>query len=144
MNTIKLAAVAIAAGLLAACQSTPSQFNGTTGYQIEQKNADSAVLVYTLAARKDRQLDENKLQHACQKVLKSNQTFKLKVLSITEIANPANDKQDQYGIKLGNSRTSIGLANTPSTNNSEGYAAQQILETRPSTLHVVRYTCTSN
>ena len=35
----------------------------------------------------------------------------------------------------------IRLSNSPDFNNSEGYATRQALETRPSTLKVVRYTC---
>ncbi|EXV40830.1 hypothetical protein ABTE62_18850, partial [Acinetobacter baumannii] len=36
---------------------------------------------------------------------------------------------------------SFGLSNTPSLNNGEDYATRQALEARPSTLKVVRYTC---
>ena len=61
------------------------------------------------------------------------------MLSVNEIMNPT--QQEQYGVKLGNSRTTFGLTNSPDLNNSEGYATRQALEARPSTLKVVRYHC---
>lgn len=126
---------------LSACQTTPRQYNGVTGYQIENQTADTVTLAYTLAGRANQQLDANKLQRACQKVLGTNKTYKISVLSINEIANPAAIPDEQYGVQLGHSRTSIGLSNTQSVNSSENYATRQALEARPSTLHVVRYTC---
>jgi hypothetical protein len=125
---------------LSACQTTPRQYNGVTGYQIENQTADSATLAYTLSGRADRDLDADKLQRACQKVLGANKNYKISVLSTNEIINPQTAK-DQAGVQLGHSRTSFGLSNTPSLNNSEDYATRQALDTRPSTLHVVRYTC---
>ncbi len=125
--------------LIAACQSSPHQYNGVTGYQIENKTTTSATIAYTLAAHSNRDIDEKKLQHACKQVLGAEKTYKISVLSINEIMNPT--QQEQYGIKLGNSRTTFGLSNSPDLNNSEGYATRQALETRPTTLKVVRYTC---
>ncbi|WP_038341959.1 hypothetical protein [Acinetobacter sp. A47] len=125
--------------LIAACQSSPHQYNGVTGYQIENKTTTSATIAYTLAAHSNRDIDEKKLQHACKQVLGAEKTYKISILSINEIMNPT--QQEQYGIKLGNSRTTFGLSNSPDLNNSEGYATRQALETRPTTLKVVRYTC---
>jgi len=115
---------------------------GNTGYQIESQDNNSATLVYTLAGRVERKLDEDKLQRACQKVLNNNKTYQLKLLSVNEIANPAAAAPEQQGIKLGKLNTSFSLSDTPNLNNSEGYATRQALETKPSTLRVVRYTCT--
>lgn len=126
---------------LTACQTTPRQFNGVTGYQIENQSENSATLAYTLAGRANQQIDADKLQRACQKVLGLNKTYKISVLSTNEIANPATESEAKYGVQLGHSRTSLGLSNTQSVNSSENYATRQALETRPSTLHVVRYTC---
>ena len=126
--------------LVAACQSTPHQYNGVTGYKIENKTTTSATLTYTLAARGNSDVDEKKLQHACKQVLGMEKTYKISILSSTEIMNPT--KQEQYGVQLGNSRATFGLSNSPDLNNSEGYATRQALETRPTTLKVVRYTCT--
>ncbi|WP_089604370.1 hypothetical protein [Acinetobacter piscicola] len=126
---------------LAACQTTPRQYNGATGYQIENQSSNSATLAYTLSGRADRDLDEDKLQRACKKVLGENKAYKISVLSVNEIINPQVVSNDQKGVQLGHSRTSFGLSNTPNLNNSEDYATRQALETRPSTLHVVRYTC---
>ncbi|MDH0032103.1 MULTISPECIES: hypothetical protein [unclassified Acinetobacter] len=125
--------------LVAACQSTPHQYNGVTGYEIESKTATSATLAYTLAARGNSDVDEKKLQHACKQVLGMEKTYKISILSVNEIMNPT--KQEQYGVQLGNSRATFGLSNSPDLNNSEGYATRQALETRPTTLKVVRYTC---
>lgn len=126
---------------LSACQSTPRQYNGNTGYQIENKTAHSATLAYTLAGRSNQQLDERKLQRACQQVLGTTQTYKLTILSVNEIANPAAVQNARDGLQVGNSRMSVGLTDTPSLNNSEGYATRQALDAKPSTLKVVRYTC---
>lgn len=125
--------------LVAACQSTPHQYNGVTGYKIENKTTTSATLAYTLAARGNSEVDEKKLQHACKQVLGMEKTYKISILSVNEIMNPT--KQEQYGVQLGNSRATFGLSNSPDLNNSEGYATRQALETRPTTLKVVRYTC---
>ena len=125
--------------LVAACQSTPHQYNGVTGYKIENKTTTSATLAYTLAARGNSDVDEKKLQHACKQVLGMEKTYKISILSVNEIMNPT--KQEQYGMQLGNSRATFGLSNSPDLNNSEGYATRQALETRPTTLKVVRYTC---
>lgn len=136
----KLLALGMAAITLTACQSAPRAYNGQSGYQIESKSADSATLAYTLAGRQNQQLDENKLQRACQKVLGINKTFKLSILSVNEIANPA-VQDPQFGRQIGNTRASFGLSNTPDLRNSDNLAAQQALDTRPATLRVVRYTC---
>ncbi|MPW43964.1 hypothetical protein [Acinetobacter guerrae] len=127
--------------VLSACQSTPRQYNGNTGYQVENKTVSSATLAYTLAGRSNRELDERKLQRACQQVLGTTKTYKLSILSVNEIANPASNQSNHDGLQVGNSRMSVGLMDSPSLNNSEGYATRQALDTKPSTLKVVRYTC---
>ena len=141
MRTIKLMLGIAFITSLTACQTTPNAFNGVTGYQVESVNKNSATLAYTLAARKDRQLDEIKLQRACQKVLQTQQQYKLTILSINEIANPEANKPKAEGIQLGHSRTSIGLSNTPAMSSTNSYAERDALETRQSMLQVVRYTC---
>ena len=125
---------------LSACQSTPRQYNGNVGYQIESQSSDRATLAYTLAIRQNQKVDEQKLQRACQKVLGLNKQYKIDILSISDIANPA-IQTPQYGRQLGHSRTSVSLSNTPDLYNSEDMATRQALEARPSTLSVVRYTC---
>lgn len=141
MKNISLLGLGCLTLALAACQSAPQQYNGSTGYLVESKDANSAVIAYTLAGRADRKLDESKLQRACQKVLGNSKTYKLQVLSINEIANPAAVQKDNYGVQLGKSHTSFSLSDTQSVNSSENYATRQALETRPSTLRVVRYSC---
>ena len=136
MKKTNLFLIISSAVLITACQSTPHQFNGVTGYQIENKTTTSATIAYTLAARNNQDLDEKKLQHACNQVLGIGKTYKISILSVNEIINTA--QQEQYGVKLGNSRATFGLSNSPDFNNSEGYATRQALETRPSTLKVVR------
>ena len=136
----KTLALGLTAITLTACQSAPRAYNGQSGYQIESQTADSATLAYTLAGRQNQQLDANKLQRACQKVLGQHRTFKLNILSINEIANPATTAQ-QYGRQIGNSRASFGLSNTPDLRNTDNLGAQNALDARPATLRVVRYTC---
>ena len=139
MKKINLLIIVSGTLLVAACQSTPHQYNGVTGYKIENKTPTSATLAYTLAARGNSEVDEKKLQHACKQVLGMEQTYKISILNVNEIMNPT--KQEQYGVQLGNSRATFGLSNSPDLNNTEGYATRQALETRPTTLKVVRYTC---
>ncbi|WP_425917000.1 hypothetical protein [Acinetobacter sp. TSRC1-2] len=139
-NTYKLLGLGFIALGLTACQSTPRQYNGNVGYQIESQSPNSATLAYTLVIRPNQKVDEQKLQRACQKVLGLNKHYKLDILSISEIANPE-IQTPQYGRQLGQSRTSISLSNTPDLYNSENMATRQSLDTRPSTLNVVRYTC---
>lgn len=126
---------------LSACQSTPRQYNGVTGYQIENQTATSATIAYTLAGRANRQLDESKLLRACQKTLNSQQAYTIKILSVNEIANPSLNQIEANSVQLGQSRTSFGLSNTQTINSSEDLATRQALDNRPSTLHVVRYSC---
>ena len=139
-NTYKLLGLAFLSFGLAACQSAPHAYNGNVGYQIESQSATSATLAYTLAGRKNQEPDKIKLQRACQKVLGAQNEYRLTILSINEIANPAL-QTEQYGRQLGQSRTSIGLSNTPDLYNNENIANRQSLDARPSTLYVVRYMC---
>ena len=139
MKKTNLLIIVSATLLVAACQSTPHQYNGVTGYKIENKTTTSATLTYTLAARGNSDVDEKKLQHVCNQVLGMVKNYKSSRLSCNEIMNPT--KQEQYGVQLGNSRATFGLSNSPDLNNTEGYATRQALETRPTTLKVVRYTC---
>lgn len=138
-NTYKLLGFGFLVLGLAACQSTPRQFNGNVGYQIESQTADTATMAYTLAGRQNQQLDETKLQRACQKVLGTSKTYKLSILSVNEIVNPQQDVE--FGRQIGQSRTSVGLSNTQGLYSDQDYATRQALEARPSTLRVVRYTC---
>ena len=139
MKKTNLFIIVTSALVITACQSTPHKFNGVTGYQIENKTTTSATIAYTLAARTNQDLDQKKLQHACNQVLGVGKTYKISILSVNEIINTA--QQEQYGVKLGNSRATFGLSNSPDFNNSEGYATRQALETRPTTLKVIPYTC---
>ncbi|MCE1272416.1 MAG: hypothetical protein LWW88_12855 [Acinetobacter sp.] len=139
MKKTNLFIIVTSALVITACQSTPHKFNGVTGYQIENKTTTSATIAYTLAARTNQDLDQKKLQHACNQVLGVGKTYKISILSVNEIMNPT--QQEQYGVKLGNSRAIFGLSNSPDFNNSEGYATRQALEARPTTLKVIRYTC---
>ncbi|WOE31434.1 MULTISPECIES: hypothetical protein [unclassified Acinetobacter] len=138
-NIYKLLGLSAIAIGLTACQTTARQYNGNVGYQVENKTEHTATIAYTLAGRKNQSLDESKLQNACAKVLGKNKVYSLKILSINEIIN--SEKDVTFGRQIGQSRTSIGLSNTPNLYNSEDYATRQALDARPATLHVVRYTC---
>ncbi len=141
-NTYKLLGLACTVTLLTACQSGPREFNGNVGYQIESRTDSTATLAYTLATRNNQQLDEQRLQRACQKVLASNKVFKLNILSVNEIANPAaGNSLAAPGRQIGDTRATFSLSNTPGLHSSENPAIRDALTARPSTLTVVRYTC---
>lgn len=144
MDHFKIIALSSFTLILAACQTTPRQYNGMTGYEVESQTSSSATIAYTLSSRSNQQLDETKLQRACQKVLNSTQVYKLNILSVNEIANPKAHSNDVQAVQLGQSRTSFGLSNTMNPYSNEDYATRQALENRPSTLQVVRYTCSAN
>ncbi|MFU8925891.1 hypothetical protein [Acinetobacter puyangensis] len=126
--------------LLTACQTKPQPYNGVTGFEIENVSNNAATLRYTLAANSKDQNEQKKLHRACQQVLGANTSFAITILSTAEINNQQ-PQSAQAGVKLGQSQTSFGLSNTPSSTNSEDYSTRQALETRPSTLKVIRYTC---
>lgn len=127
---------------LSACQSLPQQNEKSfVGYKVESKTDRTAVLAYTLAGRQNQQRDESKLQRACQKELGAHKTYQLRILSMNEVVNPAANQQDPFGRQLGQSRTSIGLSNTPELHSTENYATRQALDARPSSLRIVRYSC---
>ena len=138
-HTYKILGLGLIALGLSACQSAPQQYNGQVGYRIEAQSTDSATLAYTLAARKNQQLDENKLQRACQKVLNNTKTYKITILSVNEIINPSQNVE--FGKQIGNSRTTVGLSNTLGLYSDQDTATLRALETRPPILNVVRYTC---
>jgi hypothetical protein len=126
--------------VLAACQTIPKSYNGVSGYQIERQTEQTAILSYTLAAKKNLDLNTKRLQAACQKVLKQPKDYKITVLSEQEIINPQNDKPDQ-GVQIGKSRATFGLSNIPDHTQADNQATNQALETRPDTLRVIRYSC---
>lgn len=125
--------------LLAACQNVPHRYNGTSGYEVENSTSNSATIRYTLAIKPSESVNQNKLQEACKKVLGKNQNYQIKILSTSEIINPAN-VQPQQGVNLGKTNAKFELANT---NNQLGdnTAARNALGVRPDTLNVVRYQC---
>lgn len=57
-----------------------------------------------------------------------------------EIANPKQDT-DQFGHQIGNTRAQFAFSNTQDLHSQQNYATLQALEARPSTLQVIRYTC---
>lgn len=126
---------------LAACQSAPQKFNGSTGYQIEHQTQNSATISYTMASRANHDIDEHKLQRACQKALGTQQKLTINIISVTEIANPNAGQPERSGVQIGQSRATFVFSNTQSYNSSDDRATLQALETRPSTLNIVRYNC---
>lgn len=120
---------------LVACQ-TVQPYNGTSGYQIEQRNQHerSAILSYTLALKNPQQIPEQKLQQSCQHALQSKQAFRIQLLSQHDIATPRNEKQDLY---LKHTRISTAVLNNPQQHNMSNPA----LDARPSQLTVLKYRC---
>lgn len=140
-KTITLFGLCSVGIILSACQTTPQQYNGHIGYQVEQQTPNTATLTYTLATKANQNLDEQKLQRACQSVLGENKTYSIQILSVQERVNEMNHAIDQYARPIGQTRASFGLSNTPDLYNSENYATRQALEAKPSTLRTLRYTC---
>ena len=137
-RTTVILALAASSFMLSACQMAPHQFNGKSGYEILERSGNTATLSYTLSGRPNQ--DERKLQAACQQTLGGSKTYNIQILSTNEISNPTAE-QENYGRQLGNSRTQISLSNTPDLHNSENPGAREALEARPTTMRVIRYTC---
>jgi hypothetical protein len=142
MKTISIVSIILTTSILAACQTVPRQHNGVTGYEVENQAEQSATIAYTLSARANQEIDQVKLQRTCQKVLNSTQQYKINILSINEIVNPAYHQEASQQVQIGQSRASFGLSNTQSLHNTEDFNTRQALENKPSLLQVVRYTCT--
>ncbi len=137
-KTVFLLGLTIGTLGLTACQTAPQQFNGQTGYEILERSENSATLSYTLAGRPSQ--EENRLQAACRQVLGTSKSYNIQIINSQEIVNPT-PEQVQYGRQLGDSRTQISLSNTPDLYNSENPGAREALEARPTTVRVIRYTC---
>ncbi|WP_216934084.1 MULTISPECIES: hypothetical protein [unclassified Acinetobacter] len=137
-RTTVILAIAASSWVLSACQTAPHQFNGKSGYEVLERSANTATLSYTLSGRPSQ--DERRLQASCKQVLGNSKTYNIQILSMNEIPNPTAE-QEQYGRQLGNSRTQISLSNTPDLYNSENPGAREALDARPTTMRVIRYTC---
>ena len=61
-RTTVILAMAASSFVLSACQTTPHQFNGQSGYEILERSGNTATLSYTLSGRPSQ--DENRLQDA--------------------------------------------------------------------------------
>ena len=122
---------------LTACQNMPQPYNGTAGYQLESKSSQSAILSYTLATAPNHQVNQQKLQNACKKVMGQNKSYTITVLSTNEIANPAKFPT-QNGVNIGHSQATFSLVGRSSNDSS---VMRNTLDTHPDTLQVVRYQC---
>lgn len=133
--------IVLSLAALVGCQTASQDFNGKTGYQVEQKTTTTATLTYTLASDRNPNKELRKLQDACQHTLGLHKTYNVKILDTQEIVSPRLDI-DQSNLKLGKSHTSFGFSNTPNLNNSqEAYSARQLEETKPNILKVIRFNC---
>ena len=137
-KTTVILSLAASAFVVSACQTAPQQFNGQSGYEILERSGNTATLSYTLSGRPNQ--DERRLQAACQQALGGSKTYNIQIISSNEISNPT-VQPDHYGRQLGISRSQISLSNTPDLYNSENPGAREALDARPTTLRVIRYTC---
>lgn len=137
--TLKLLSLSAFVLGLTACQNMPQQYNGNSGYQVESKTENSAIISYTLAIHANQAANQNKLENTCKKVLGAQQNYKITVLSTNEIINPASLPVSN-GVKLGKTNTTFGLGNA-SNSNDDDYAMRNAMQTRPNTLTVVRFSC---
>lgn len=125
---------------LTACQSA-QVYNGVSGYQVQSKNAQSAVLSYTLSAR-NAQVNQAKLQGACQQVLGKHKQYQIDILSQQEIVNPQTSREVEHGVSFKEgSNIYFGFSNSPSLHDSQGYATRQALDVQPKMLSVISYRC---
>ncbi|WP_343594947.1 hypothetical protein [Acinetobacter sp.] len=138
-KTLKLISLALFATGLTACQNMPQSYNGNSGYKVESQTNNSAIISYTLAVRANQNPNPTKLQNVCKRVLGANHDYKIDVLSTNEIVNPAN-QPEQTGVKIGHTNATFGLSNT-SLSNDDNVALRNAMQTRPSTLTVIRYRC---
>lgn len=120
---------------LVACQNI-QPYNGTSGYQIEQRNQHerSAILSYTLVLKNPQQIPQQKLQRSCQHALQSKQTFQIQLLSQHDIATPQYEKHDVY---LKHTRISTAVLNNP----QQHTPSNPVLDARPRHLTVLKYRC---
>lgn len=139
MNRLKLALYLVSTILITACQTTAHVHNGLSGYEIESKSNETAVLSYTLAETNNTRKEQLKLQHACQQVLDRTKKYQIKILSENTMVTP--EVKAQQNIQIGQSKASFGLSNTQSSTSDQTIATNLALDTRPSTLKVVRYLC---
>lgn|SRR5690606_142884 len=137
-RTTAILALAASALAMSACQTTPHEFNGQNGYKVLERSDNTATLSYILSGRPSQ--DENRLQAACKQVLGASKNYNIQVLSTNEVVNPAN-KQVDFGRQIGSSRAQISLSNTPGLYNSEDYGTRQALEAHPTTVRVIRFSC---
>lgn len=135
----KVVGLALLSVALTACQ-TPTSYNGVTGYQVESKSEQSAIIQYTMAQRANQTISESRLQQVCQQVLGKQQKYHIQILNQQEISAPK-AQNDDFGVRIGESRMKVAFSHSPELHNSEGYAGRQVSETRPNTLTVVRYQC---
>lgn len=138
-KTVQVGTIAVLLGL-SGCKSVPMAYNGTTGYQVIQVSQDQAQLRYTLAARSNNALDQNKLQAACQKVLNGSKSYQLEILTVQEIAYPQGSTEN-FGIELPKTQAKFALSNTQGQYNTDNSGMQQALDSKPSTLNIVDYRC---
>lgn len=134
----KVLALGLVSVGLAACQTTAQQYNGRSGYKVIEQTKDTATLAYVLSGSTKN--DERKFQASCQEVLGTNKTYTVKVLTMQEVPNKA-DNGVGFGRQIGNSRTSISLTDSPSLHDSEGYATRYALDATPTMLRAVTFTC---
>jgi hypothetical protein len=123
--------------LLTACQTTSHEFNGQSGYRVIEQSNGSAVMSYALSG--STRNDAAKLQNACKQVLGTNKTYQVNVTNTGEIINQI--ESPEFGRQIGNTNTKFGLSNTPDLYNTDVSGTNAALEARPSTLRLIRFTC---
>lgn len=127
---------------LVACQSTSQNYNGQSGYQIEQQNPNSATLSYTLASNQSAERQTRKLQDSCRQTLGANKIYNINIIDTVEVMAQPQASTAHNGLAIAGSKTSFGFSNTPDlANSTNAYSNLHVSETRPSSLKKVRYTC---
>lgn len=131
--------------MISACQNIQS-FDGETGYQRLSGNPSQVMIAYTLDAKTDQAMTQQKLQQACAKELGlvPNSRVQVKIIDQQEIVNPKTVTTNKINtdVYLGNQeKTSFGLSSTPKLSNTSNTANLDMLNSKPNMLNQITAEC---
>src|SRR5690606_19838229 len=137
-RTTAILALAASTLVMSACQTTPHEFNGQNGYKVLERSENTATLSFILSGRPSQ--DDNRLQPACHHVQGYSKKYISQVLSTNEVVIPET-KQADFGRQIATSHPPTSSSKTPGLYNSEDYGTRQGLEAHPTTVRVIRFSC---
>lgn len=128
--------------VLAGCQSI-QPFNGKTGYQRQQGNANQVLLSYTMDAKSSDVSTQQKLKKACAKELglAANMPIVVKLIDQKEFASPTQSQLDNTVSFTDTKRATFGLSSTPKLSNNSNTSTANLLGSQPATLKQITVQC---